>query len=93
MCHFFFHPRGFLCSALAYFFFGARLPKNIKISTCEKALKSSHFRPEYRRQISLDLSHACKYRMRLISSIILQNFYAAVLQACCEYSEHVFLLI
>ncbi len=54
--------------------------------------KSSHFRSDNRRQISLDLSHACRYRKRLISSISLQNFYVVVLQTCCEYNEHVFLL-
>jgi hypothetical protein len=56
-------------------------------------LKKLSFQSDNQRQISLDLSHTCRYQKRLISSIILQNFYVAVLRARCEYDEHVFSLI
>jgi hypothetical protein len=40
--------------------------KNIKIS---KISKNSHFRLDNQRQISLDSSHICRYRKRLINLI------------------------
>ncbi len=67
-------------------FFNVRSSKNIKIW---KVSKSSHFRLDNQRQISLVLSHSCRDRKRLISSINLRNFYVAILQTHCEYSEHV----
>jgi hypothetical protein len=60
-----------------------------KISTFERASKSSYFRLDNQRSISLVSSHTCRDRKRLISSINLRNFYVAVLQAHCEYSEYV----
>jgi hypothetical protein len=47
--------------------FSARFSKNIKISTFEKTSKSSHFRPDNQRQISLDLSRGYSYWKRMIS--------------------------
>jgi hypothetical protein len=57
-----------LLISLAYLFFLALARrKNIKIWTFGKASKSSHFRSDNQRQISLVSNHACRYRMRLIS--------------------------
>ncbi len=60
------------------------LAKNIKI---EKASKSSYFRPDNQRQMTLDLSPACRYRMRLISLISWQNLLEIMWSARCEYSK------
>jgi hypothetical protein len=60
-----------------------------KISTFEKASKSSHFRSDNKRQISLDLSLTCRYRKRLISLINYANFFEIITFACYEYSEYV----
>jgi hypothetical protein len=65
----------------------ARSPKNIKISTFEKAWKSSHFRSDNQRQISLDLSHTCRVRKRLISLINFATFFEIIRLARCEYSK------
>jgi hypothetical protein len=80
------HPRDSLTFSLLIFF-SARLSKNIKISTFEKASKRSHFRSDNQRQISLDLSHSCRYRMRLISSVNSANFFEMMSLARCEYNE------
>ncbi len=63
------------------------MPKNIKSSTFEKASKSSHFRPDNQRQISLDLSHTCRVRKRLNSLINSATFLKIVRLARCEYSK------
>jgi hypothetical protein len=65
-----------------------RSPKNIKISTFEKASKSSHFKSDNQRQISLDLSHTCRIRKRLISLINSATFFEIIRLARCEYSKH-----
>jgi hypothetical protein len=65
----------------------ARSLKNIKISTLKKAWKSSHFRPDNQRQISLDLSHTCRIRKRLISLINSATFFEIIRLARCEYSK------
>jgi hypothetical protein len=65
----------------------ARSPKNIKTSTFEKASKSSHFRSDNQRQISLDLSHTCRIRKRLISLINFATFSEIIRLARCEYSK------
>jgi hypothetical protein len=67
--------------------FSVRLSKNIKSSTFEKASKSSHFRPDNQRQISLDLSHTCRIRKRLISLINFAAFFEIIRLARCEYSK------
>jgi hypothetical protein len=67
--------------------FSVRLSKNIKSSTFEKASKSSHFRPDNQRQISLVLSHTCRIRKRLISSINFATFFEIIRLARCEYSK------
>jgi hypothetical protein len=67
--------------------FSVRLPKNIKSSTFEKASKSSHFRPDNQRQISLDLSHTCRVRKRLISLMNSATFLKIIRFARCEYSK------
>jgi hypothetical protein len=67
--------------------FSVRLPKNIKSSTFEKASKSSHFRSDNQRQISLDLSHTCRVRKRLISLINSAIFLKIIRLARCEYSK------
>jgi hypothetical protein len=67
----------------------ARSPKNIKISTFEKAWKSSHFRPDNQRQISLDLSRTCRYQKRLISLVSFANFFEIMWSAQCEYSKSI----
>ncbi len=78
----------FLMFSLAYlFFFSARSPKNIKISTFERASKSSHFRLDNQRQISLVSSHTCRNRKRLISLISSQTFFEIIRSARCEYSK------
>jgi hypothetical protein len=59
-----------------------------KSQSLKKLQKTLTFRLDYQRQISLDLSHACRYLKRLISLITLQNFYVAVLQTCREYSMY-----
>jgi hypothetical protein len=61
--------------------------KNIKTSTLKKAWKSSHFRPDNQRQISLDLSHTCRIRKRLISLINSATFFEIIRLARCEYSK------
>ncbi len=63
----------------------ARSLKHIKTSTFEKALT---FRLDNQRQISLKLSHTCRYRKRLISLINSANFFEIITFACCEYSEY-----
>jgi hypothetical protein len=70
------------------YFFSARLSKNIKISTFEKASKSSHFRSDKQRQISLNLSHTCRNRKRLISLINFATLYVVRRQVCREYSMY-----
>jgi hypothetical protein len=77
----------FTLSLLIFLVFARR--RTSKISTFERASKSSHFRLDNQRQTSLVSNHTCRNRKRLISSINLQNFYVAVLQAHCEYSEYV----
>jgi hypothetical protein len=67
--------------------FNVRLSKNIKSSTFEKASKSSHFRPDNQRQISLDLSHTCRIRKRLISLINFVTFLKIIRLTRCEYSK------
>jgi hypothetical protein len=67
--------------------FSVRLPKNIKSSTFEKASKSSRFRPDNQRQISLDLSHTCRVQKRLISLINSATFFEIISLARCEYSK------
>jgi hypothetical protein len=69
-------------------FFSARLSKNIKISTFEKVSKRSHFRPDNQRQISLDLSHFCRYRMLLISLVNFATFFKFMSLARYEYSRY-----
>ncbi len=64
-------------------------PRIAKLWIFERASKSSHFRLDNQRQISLDLSHSCRDRKRLINLINLRNFYVVILQAHCEYNEHV----
>ncbi len=61
--------------------------KNIKISTFEKASKSSHFRSDNQRQISLDLSRTCRIRKSLISLINFAAFFEIIRLARCEYSK------
>jgi hypothetical protein len=63
------------------------LSKNITISIFEKVSKSSHFRSDNQRQISLDLSHTCKIRKRLISLINFATFLKIIRLARCEYSK------
>ncbi len=58
-------------------------------SQLEKVSKSSHFRSNNRRQISLDLSHACRYRKRLISLASSQTYLKIIRLTRCEYSEHI----
>jgi hypothetical protein len=58
-----------------------------KSSTFEKASKSSHFRSDNQRQISLDLSHTCRIRKRLISLINSATFFEIIRLARCEYSK------
>jgi hypothetical protein len=65
----------------------ARSPKNIKTSTFEKASKSSHFRSDNQRQISVELSHSCRYQKRLISLINFATFFEIIRFARCEYSK------
>jgi hypothetical protein len=69
--------------------FNARLSKNIKISTSEKASKSSHFRLDNQRQISFMSSHTCRYRMRLINLVSFANFFEIMWFAQCEYSKRI----
>jgi hypothetical protein len=64
------------------------LSKNIKISTSEKASKSSHFKPDNQRQISLVLSYAFRYRMRLINLVSFAIFFEIMRLGCREYSKH-----
>jgi hypothetical protein len=68
--------------------FNACLSKNIKISTFEKASKSSHFRSDNQCQISLDSSHTCRNRKRLISLINFATLYFVRRQASREYSMY-----
>jgi hypothetical protein len=68
--------------------FNARLSKNIKISTFEKASKSFHFRFNKQRQISLNLNHICRNRKRLINLINFANLYFIKRQVCREYSMY-----
>ncbi len=67
--------------------FSVRLPKNIKSSTFEKASKSSHFRPDNQRRISLDLSYTDRNRNRLISLTSSQTFFEIIRLARWEYSK------
>jgi hypothetical protein len=67
--------------------FNARSSKNIKISTFEKASKSSHFESDNQRQISFDLLRFCRYRMRLTSLISSQTFFEIMWSARCQYSK------
>ncbi len=64
------------------------MSKNIKISTFEKASKSSHFRSDKQRQISLNLSHTCRNRKRLINLINFATLYVVRRQDCREYSMY-----
>ncbi len=64
-----------------------RSSKNIRSSTFEKASKSSHFRPDNQRQISLDLSYTCRVRKPLISLINSATFFEIIRLARCEYSK------
>jgi hypothetical protein len=72
----FFDQRALNINRRLAYFLSARLRRTSKSQLLKKL---SHFRPDNQRQISLDLNHACRYRKRLISSIILQNFYVAEL--------------
>jgi hypothetical protein len=67
--------------------FNVRLSKNIKSSTFEKASKSSHFKSDNQRQISLDLSHTCKIQKRLINLINFATFLKIIRLARCEYNK------
>jgi hypothetical protein len=78
-----------LASKISKLALSARLPKNIETSTFEKAFKSSHFRSDNQRQISLDLSHTCRNQKRFISLINPATLYVVRRQACCEYSEQI----
>ncbi len=63
------------------------MSKNIKSSTFKKTLKSSHFKSDNQRQISLDLSHTCRIRKRLISLIKFATFFEIIRLARCEYNK------
>ncbi len=67
--------------------FNVRSTKNIKILTLEKASKSSSFRLDNQRQISLVLSHTCRNRKRLINLTSSQTFFEIIRLARCEYSK------
>ncbi len=64
--------------------FSVRFSKNIKT---ERASKSSHFRSDNQRQISLVLSHTCRNRKRLINLTNSQTFFEIIRLARCEYSK------
>ncbi len=59
-----------------------------KFWTSERASKSSHFRPDNQRQISLVLNHTCRNRKRLISLINSATFFEIMRLARCEYSKY-----
>ncbi len=63
------------------------MSKNIKSSTFEKISKSSHFRFDVQRQISLDLNHTCRIRKRLINLINFAIFFEIIRLARCEYNK------
>ncbi len=67
--------------------FSVRSSKNIKISTFAKASKSSFFRSDNQRHISLDLSHSCRNQKRLISLTNSQTFFEIIRLARCKYSK------
>ncbi len=79
--------------ALAYtyltYFFSVRSRRTSKSEKFQKALISGL---RINVQISLVLSHACRYRKRLISLVSSQTYFEIIPLACCEYSQNIFLL-
>jgi hypothetical protein len=55
------------------------IARRTRVTSLKELQKSSHFRHENQRQISLDLNHSCRTRKRLISLINQRNFFVVVL--------------